>query len=147
MGAHALLDIFEVFLRRDTADERLGVLDLHADLRDDYVDDEQSDERSEEHICAEADRTAENIGEELREILCEKVEADYRDRREHNHDAVEGDVAGVAVLRACHREHNEADEDEHCRKQNRHKRYEIEQESAAEEARADILEQRVKIER
>ena len=147
MGAHALLDIFEVFLRRDTADECLSVLDLYADLRDNDVDDEQRDERSEKHICAETNRTAENIREELREIFREKVKADYRNRREHKHDAVEGDVAGVAVLRASHREHNEADEDEHCRKQNRHKRYEIEQESVAEEARADILEQRVKIER
>ena len=69
VGAHALLDIFEVFLRRDTADECLGVLDLYADLRDNDVDDKQRDERSEEHICAEADRTAENIREELREIL------------------------------------------------------------------------------
>ena len=139
--------IFEVFLRRDTADKCLGVFDLYADLRDNDVDDKQRDERSEKHICAETNRTAENIREELREIFREKVKADYRNRREHKHDAVEGDVAGVAVLRASHREHNEADEDEHCRKQDRHKRYEVEQESVAEEARADILEQRVKIER
>ena len=42
VGAHALLDIFEVFLRRDTADECLGVLDLHADLRDNDVDDKRA---------------------------------------------------------------------------------------------------------
>ena len=48
--------------------------------------------------------------------------------------AVESDVAGIAALRAGHRKHNETDENKHCRKQNRHKRYEIEQEGAAEEA-------------
>ena len=146
-GAHALLDILKVLIGRNTSDERLGVFDLNADFGDDDVDDEQRYERSEEHICADTYRTAEYVGEEHDELLREKVKTNYRGRREHYHNAVEDNVAGLAVLGAGHREQNEADKDEHCREQNGHERYKVEQERVPEKARADKLEQCVKVKR